>query len=123
MSNILSHRLVRGLASACMVGALAMAGITTASAQSTAGSVMGQAPAGGSITVHSDTTGAGRTVKVRADGRYSALNLPLGTYTVTLTQNGKAIAKHDHVPVIVGRSSEVNFTCDEIKCDEAANAK
>lgn len=128
MNNTLSirplfHRLARGLASACVIGVFAVAGISTASAQSTSGAVVGRAPVGSSIIVHNDTNGIGRTVKVHPDGHYQASNLPLGTYTVTLSQNGKAIAKHIHVPVIVGRSAQVDFTCKEIKCDEVANAQ
>jgi hypothetical protein len=127
MNNALSirplrQRLARGLASAGVMGALAVAGISTASAQSTAGAVFGRAPVGSSITVRNDNTGAGRTVKVHDDGHYLASSLPLGTYTVTLKQNGQAIAKHLNVPVIVGRSAEVDFSCQEIKCDEVANA-
>lgn len=128
MNNALSirpllHRLARGLASACVIGAFAVAGISTASAQATSGGVMGRAPVGSSITVHNDKNGMGRTVTVHADGRYLASNLPVGTYTVTLKQNGKAIAKHLHVPVIVGRSAQVDFSCKEIKCDDVANAQ
>ena len=119
----LPRRLARGLASACVMGVLSMACISTASAQSTTGAVVGKAPAGDSITVHSDATGASRTVTVDANGRYSAPNIPLGTYTVTLAQDGQAIAKHLHVPVSVGRSSKVDFTCGEIKCDETAGTK
>ena len=57
MNNILSfrsalHRIARGLALAGVVGACAVAGISTASAQATAGKVFGKAPAGYSITVH-----------------------------------------------------------------------
>lgn len=128
MNNALSirpllRRLARGLASAGVIGAFTVAGIATASAQSTSGAVMGRAPVGSSITVHNDNNGMGRTVTVHADGHYLASNLPLGTYTVTLKQNGQAIAKHLHVPVIVGRSAQVDFSCKEIKCDDVANAQ
>jgi hypothetical protein len=128
MNNISSmrsfpQRLARGLVVAGVMGALAVGGLSTASAQSTSGSIFGKAPAGDSITVHSDTTGAGRTVKVDTTGRYRAPGLPTGTYTVTLKQDGTAIAKHIKVPVIVSRGSEVDFNCDEIKCGKSADAK
>jgi len=127
MNNILSprsvlRRIARGLALIGVVGTLAVAGISTASAQSTAGTVFGKAPAGYSIAVRSDATGAGRTVKVDSTGRYSARELPRGTYTVTLKQSDQAVAKHLNVPVIAGRGIEVDFNCSEIKCDEVANA-
>lgn len=129
MNNVLSNRsfsrhIPRGLALAGIIGAFAVAGISTASAQATAGSIFGKAPAGDSITVRSDLTGAGRTVSVDSTGRYFARELPIGPYTVTLKQNGQAIAKHLNVPVTAGRGVEVDFRCgDEIKCDEVANTK
>ena len=127
MNNILSprsvlHRIARGLALIGVVGTLAVAGISTASAQSTAGTVFGKAPAGYSIAVRSDATGAGRTVKVDSSGRYSAHALPTGAYTVTLKQSDQAVAKHLNVPVIADRGVEVDFNCGEIKCNEVANA-
>jgi hypothetical protein len=128
MNNILSprsvsRRIARGLALAGVIGAFAMTGISTASAQETAGAVFGKAPAGYSIAVHSDTSGVGRTVTVDSTGRYSAPHLPPGTYTVTLKQGGQDVAKHLNVPVAVSRGVEVDFNCGEIKCNEAANAK
>lgn len=112
-----SRRIARSLALAGVMGAFAVAGISTASAQSTAGAVFGKAPAGYSVAVRSDTTGAGRTVTVDSSGRYSARELPTGTYTVTLKQGGQDVAKHLNVPVVVGRGIQVDFNCGEIKCD------
>ena len=128
MNNILpprsvSRRIARGLALAGAIGAFAVAGISTTSAQATAGTVFGKAPAGYSIAVHSNTSGVGRTVTVDSAGRYSAPHLPPGTYTVTLKQGDQDVAKHLNVPVTVSRGVEVDFNCSEIKCDEAANAK
>ncbi|MBD8900162.1 carboxypeptidase-like regulatory domain-containing protein [Rhodanobacter sp. DHG33] len=119
-----SRRLTRGLVLAGVVGAFAVAGISTVSAQETSGSIFGKAPAGDSVTVRSDMTGAGRTVTVDSTGRYFAHALPMGPYTVTLKQNDQDIAKHLNVPVTVGRGVEVDFKCgDEVKCDEVANTK
>jgi|GEM_PF-1352494 len=128
MNNLLSprsvsRRIARGLALAGAIGAFAMAGISTASAQATAGTVFGNAPAGYSIAVRSDTTGTGRTVTVDSAGRYSAPHLPPGIYTVTLKQGDRDVTKHLNVPVTVAGGVKVDFNCSEIKCDEAANAK
>jgi hypothetical protein len=128
MNNILSprsvsRRIARSLALAGVIGAFAVAGMSTASAQATAGTVFGKAPAGYSIAVRSDTTGAGRTVTVDPTGRYAAPQLPAGTYTVTLKQSDQDVAKHLNVPVTASRGVEVDFNCGEIKCNEAANAK
>lgn len=119
----LSHRLARGLASACVVAALAAASICTAHAQSTTGAVAGKAPAGDRVTVHNENTSVRRTVTVDANGRYAASDLPPGTYSVTLAGDGQAIARHIHVPVLVGSSSEVDFTCKQIRCDRVANTR
>jgi len=119
----LARRITRVFVSASLIGAMAVAGMATASAQETVGSVFGKAPAGYSVAVRSDGTGTGRTVKVDANGRYSARQLPAGTYTVTLKQSEKPIAKHLNVPVIVGRGVQVDFNCSDIRCSEVANAQ
>jgi hypothetical protein len=118
----LSHRLARGLVLAGALGTFAMAGISTVSAQTTAGSIFGNAPAGDTITVHSDT-GAGRTVKVDPTGRYKALGMPMGNYTVTLKRGGKAIAEHINVQVVASRGSEVDFNCGATKCGKMTNTQ
>ena len=118
-----ARRIARRLALAGVIGACAVASISMASAQDTAGTVFGKAPLGYSVAVRSDATGAGRTVRVDASGRYSAHALPTGTYTVTLKQSEQAVAKHLNVPVIAGRGVEVDFNCSEIKCNEVANTQ
>jgi len=121
--NPVSRRLGRSLMLAGVAGAIALAGISTASAQATTGSVFGKAPAGYAVTVRSPATGTGRTVHVDSSGRYSARELPNGVYTVTLQKNGQPLAKHPNVTVIVGRGIEVDFDCSKIKCGEVADAK
>jgi len=119
--NPVARRLGRSLMLAGIAGAVALAGVSTASAQATSGSVFGKAPAGYAVSVRSTTTGAGRTVHVDSSGRYSARELPNGVYTVTLQENGQPLVKHPNVSVIVGRGVEVDFDCSKIKCGEAAN--
>ena len=121
--NPVAHRLGRNLLLAGVAGAIALAGVSTASAQSTTGSVFGKAPAGYAVSVRSATTGTGRTVHVDAKGRYSAPALPNGVYTVTLKDKDRAVAKRPNVSVIVGRGIEVDFDCSKIKCGEVADAK
>src|SRR6185312_12926541 len=54
-------------------------------AQSTVGSIFGQAPAASGETVMvSNTSGFSREVPVDSAGRYRVDHLPVGTYTVTL---------------------------------------
>jgi hypothetical protein len=122
MNNIFSIRSVsRRLLLAGIAGAFVLAGVSTASAQATAGGVFGKAPAGYAVSVRSVSTGAGRTVHVDASGRYFAGELPIGVYTVTLKNNDQPIAKHLNVPVSVGRNAEVDFDCSKLKCGEVAS--
>ena len=118
-----SRPLAKSLMLAGVAGVFALAGISTASAQSTTGSVFGKAPAGYAVSVRSTTTGTGRTVHVDSAGRYSAPALPNGVYTVTLKDKDQAVAKHLNVEVIVGRGVEVDLDCSKIKCGEIAEAK
>ena len=117
-----SRHLLSGLVLAGVVGAFTVAGMSTANAQATSGSIFGKAPAGYTVSARSTATGGGRTVVVDSAGRYAANALPSGTYTVTLKQIGHPVAEHPHVEVIVGRGVEVKFDCRVIKCDAGAAA-
>ena len=64
--------------------ALAAACCGTVHAQSTDGSIVGQAPvAAGETVLIQGSNGVSREVAVDSRGRYSAAALPLATYTVT----------------------------------------
>jgi len=85
-------------------------GSAGAIAQSTTGSIFGQAPAAAGETVQAkSTSGLTREVAVYADGRYSIGSLPLGTYTVALMQGGKAVDSRGDVTLRVGSGTEVSF--------------
>ena len=58
--NPVSRRLGQSLMLAGIAGVFALAGVSTASAQATTGSVFGKAPAGYTVSVRSAATGAGR---------------------------------------------------------------
>ena len=119
--NPVSRRLGRSLMLAGIAGVFALAGVSTASAQATTGSVFGKAPAGYTVSVRSVATGAGRTVHVDSAGRYSARELPNGIYTVTLQDKDQPVVKHPGVQVIVGRGVEVDFDCSKLNCGEVAS--
>jgi len=80
-------------------------------AQSTTGTIFGQAPAeeGDTVSIVSDT-GLNREVQVDARGRYSASQLPLGSYTVTLRRDGKTLDTRSGIALRVGAGIEVNFS-------------
>jgi Carboxypeptidase regulatory-like domain len=100
---------VRAFAMAAAFAAFGMAGSAAVHAQSTAGDVFGSAPAGSTVLAKSTTNGTQREVQVGEKGRYTIRSLPVGVYTVTLSENGQAVAKHLNVPVVVGRGIKVDF--------------
>ncbi|MET0935005.1 MAG: TonB-dependent receptor [Luteibacter sp.] len=91
--------------------ALTLAISSGALAQSTTGSLFGQAPAaaGETVVVTSDT-GLSREVPVDDRGRYSAGQLPLGNYTVSLRVGGKTVDTRQNIALKVGAGTEVSFT-------------
>jgi outer membrane receptor for ferrienterochelin and colicin len=91
--------------------ALALAlGAGSAMAQSTTGSIFGQAPAAAGETVLvKSATGLSREVPVDNDGRFNIGSLPLGTYSVSLMQGGKAVDVRNDVNLRVGSGTEVSF--------------
>ena len=99
----------RSFALAAALAVCGLAGSSAVYAQATAGEVFGKAPAGDTVTAKSTTNGTQREVQVDAKGRYSIRALPIGVYTVTLSENGQPVAKHLNVPVVVGRRVQVNF--------------
>jgi outer membrane receptor for ferrienterochelin and colicin len=79
-------------------------------AQSTTGSIVGQVPASrGEAVLIKSSTGIARTVNIDSRGRYSATELPLGTYTVSLLHDGKVVDTRNDITLRVGAGTEVSF--------------
>jgi hypothetical protein len=78
-------------------------------AQSTTGTIFGQAPvvAGEAVQIVGGS-GFNRTIPVDKSGRYS-ITLPVGTYDVTLTQNGQAVQTKKGVTALAAQSVTVDF--------------
>ncbi len=87
--------------------ALAWGGVVHA--QAVNGTIHGKVPAGPDEAVRI-TNGAGydRTIPVEPTGNYSVI-LPVGTYTVTLLQNGAVVQSRAGVATVAGGSVAVNF--------------
>lgn len=100
---------MRAFVMAAAVAAFGMAGSAAVDAQATVGKIFGLAPAGSSILAKSTTNGTQRQVQVDEKGRYAIRQLPVGVYTVILSENGQPVAKHLKVPVVVGRGIKVDF--------------
>lgn len=80
-------------------------------AQATTGKIFGTAPtvAGETVKVVNNQTGFSREVPVDSSGRYTASNLPLGNYTVSLLNNGAEVSSRSDVMVSVNGGSQVPF--------------
>lgn len=103
---------------AAIVVALAAVGylpMSAVHAQSTTSAIFGQAPSGTIVTAHS-TTGFQRHETVSKKGRYKITSLPTGDYTVTLQKDGQTVDTRPNIPLIVGRSAEVDFACPNDHC-------
>ena len=108
MSNLKPNHL-KSLGRKSLAIALAMGLAGVAYGQSTTGKIFGNAPsAEGEVVTVTSATGASRTVSVK-DGRFVADNLPVGLYTVTLSQDGKTIDSKSNVQVSVGAGTNVGF--------------
>ena len=94
---------------AALITLLAL-GVSPVMAQSTTGSIFGQVTAnrGESVQIKS-STGIARTVAVDSRGRYSASELPLGNYTVSLLHDGAVVDTRNDIKLLVGAGTEVSF--------------
>jgi hypothetical protein len=97
--------------------AVLLLGAGTLSAQSTAGSISGAVTdasrgvlPGTTVDVVNLDTGARRTLVTDADGRFRALNLPPGRYSVTAELSGFSRAEATGVQVQIGVDAPVNLT-------------
>lgn len=91
----------------CLAG-----GAGSALAQSSTGAIFGTVanPTGTtSVVVENADTGQVRTLGVDANGRYRASSLPVGTYKVTLQENGQPTSTRDNVAVTIAGAAEVSF--------------
>lgn len=84
--------------------------IGAAAAQSTTGSLFGNAPsaAGATITVQNES-GLKRSVAVDSNGRYNLGSLPVGKYSISLERDGQVLDKRENVQLRVGAGTEVSF--------------
>ncbi|MFC5740798.1 carboxypeptidase-like regulatory domain-containing protein [Dyella tabacisoli] len=108
------------LMTAIAVSAFGTIAVNAAYAQSTSSSILGKAPTGSTITVHSDK-GITRHGSPNDTGRYNLPALIPGTFVVSLERDGKTLATVQGVPLFAGRASEVDFACDNDQCTGSFN--
>src|SRR2546428_9623803 len=68
----------------------------------------GAVVAGAKVTVRNVNTGLERTTETSADGSYSVPELPIGFYTVTISQSGFQTAVTTNVAVNVAAEKHVD---------------
>jgi outer membrane receptor for ferrienterochelin and colicin len=95
-----------------LAAALSMGLAGVVMAQSTTGSIFGQAEPGDTVTVTSGSTGLSRDVAVDSSGRYRVSNLPVGAYSVTLKKDGTVVSTRNDVTISPGSGSAVNFATE-----------
>jgi hypothetical protein len=60
------------------------------------------------VKVHNAATGLEQSATTKADGSFSVVDLPIGTYSVTISKNGFKTEIHSQVPVQANRTTTVN---------------
>ena len=105
-----SNRKLRKRALCTALGTcLAFAAAPAVMAQSNVdGSVAGHTTAGAAVTVVNPATGYTRTVHANANGDYRITHLPVGTYTLSVKQDGSQVGENVGVSIDIGRTTRVN---------------
>ncbi len=80
---------------------------------------------GATVTVKQLETGATRTLRTGADGRYAAPSVPVGDYTVTAAHDGFAAQERTGITLVVAESLVVDFelTVDAVHTDVVVEAE
>jgi TonB dependent receptor/Carboxypeptidase regulatory-like domain len=103
-----SNYLAKGLKRSALTVALGLCFAGGVQAQSTTGSINGDAGAGAKVTVQNQQ-GLTRTVNADASGRYNISSLPVGTYTVTIERDGQVVGTRT-VTVLAGAGTDASAT-------------
>src|SRR5438876_11763111 len=69
----------------------------------------GASLAGAAIKLENPSTGLSRTAASNSQGEYLFADLPVGLYTITVTQSGFETRKLDKVEVAVSRTTNLDF--------------
>ncbi len=85
-------------------------------AQSTAGDIVGSAAfaQGAQVQIKSQDSGVTRVIALGADGKFRIPSLPIGSYDVSLIENGSVVAERK-VAVVAGKTVVADFGDTEAK--------
>src|SRR5690242_14032519 len=81
----------------------------------------GAAVAGAEVKILHTGTGFARTLTTNADGAFSATELPLGAYSVTVTKQGFRTQNVKNVSVEISTAQRVNVTLSPGEVQEVVN--
>ena len=116
----------RYLPAALCVLAATLCGVQLADAQQTLGSlngtvmdVSGASIGGATVTVVSEQTGLTRSTASQSSGYWEILNLPVGTYKVTVTQQGFQTTDYPGIVVQENRATTINASLKPGKVSES----
>jgi hypothetical protein len=98
------------VALACAAGARAQTQITTGTIQGTVTDPQGAVVTGANVEVKNLETNLVKTLTTDTDGRFIALQLPPGNYTVTVSKQGFATLLQKNFPLTVGQTVPLNLS-------------
>src|ERR1700690_3194936 len=88
MLKVKMTKMLGGMAILCLPAVSADAQQTLSSINGTITDASGASVGGATVTIKEDGTSFTRIAKTAKDGYFQMLNLPVGTYTVTVTKDG-----------------------------------
>ncbi|MET4570267.1 TonB-dependent receptor [Rhodanobacter soli] len=114
------NRVLQRKALPLAIGAIALGFAGAAWAQATNGTIYGTVPVAVGETIQvTGGSGFNRTIPVGSSGKYS-ITLPVGTYTVSLLQDGKVVQSRSDVSPVAAGAVAVDFSSS---AEAAANAQ
>jgi outer membrane receptor for ferrienterochelin and colicin len=99
-------------------GVRAQTQITTGTIQGTVTDQAGSVVPGANVEVKNLETNQARTLTTDEDGRFVALQLPPGHYTVTVSKQGFATLVQENFPLTVGQTVPLNLSMKVSQVDE-----
>ena len=94
----------------CLLGSPSLAQQTLGSISGTVTDSSGGVVQGATVKIHNLGTGLEQTAKTRADGSFSVVDLPIGTYSVTTSRDGFKTEVHSQILVQGNRTTTVNVS-------------
>ncbi|MGH8183214.1 MAG: Oar protein, partial [Rhodanobacteraceae bacterium] len=107
------NRFLQRKALALAIGSIALGVAGGAWAQATTGTIYGTVPVASGETIQIiGGAGFNRTITVGPSGKYSTI-VPVGSYTVSLVQNGKVVSSQRDISPVAAGAVEVDFTANK----------